>query len=243
MLRFFRRIRQKLIDSGSVTKYLLYAIGEILLVVIGILIALQVNNWNEERIERNQEEKIISRLNSEFINNLSELEGVRARLDSSLYALETLIDLETGDRVAAWNDEESNRLILLSLQTPTWNPSSYVLTDLKNGGKISSLSNQQLVEDLFSWERFYDNVVENTENYKRSLATYLNYMVDTGLIRTVNEDFGVTNNPLDPDTVNDILNDTAFYNILHERLLLTTVVMMEYNSARDRLTVLIEVTR
>ena len=243
MLRFFRRIRQKLIDSGSITKYLLYAIGEILLVVIGILIALQVNNWNEERIERNQEEKIISRLNSEFINNLSELEGVRARLDSSLYALETLIDLETGDRVAAWNDEESNRLILLSLQTPTWNPSSYVLTDLKNGGKISSLSNQQLVEDLFSWERFYDNVVENTVNYKRSLATYLNYMVDTGLIRTVNEDFGVTNNPLDPDAVNDILNDTAFYNILHERLLLTTVIMMEYNSARERLTVLIEVTR
>ena len=49
MTTLFRRIRQKLIDSGSVTKYLLYAVGEILLVVIGILIALQVNNWNEQR--------------------------------------------------------------------------------------------------------------------------------------------------------------------------------------------------
>ena len=50
MITLFRRIRQTLIDSGSVPKYLLYATGEILLVVIGILIALQVNNWNEDRI-------------------------------------------------------------------------------------------------------------------------------------------------------------------------------------------------
>ena len=47
MLKFFRRIRRKLIDEGNLKKYLIYAIGEILLVVIGILIALQINNWNE----------------------------------------------------------------------------------------------------------------------------------------------------------------------------------------------------
>ena len=47
MITLFRRIRQKLMDSGNVTKYVLYAAGEILLVVIGILIALQVNNRNE----------------------------------------------------------------------------------------------------------------------------------------------------------------------------------------------------
>ena len=52
MISLFRRIRQKLIASGSLTKYLLYAVGEILLVVIGILIALQVNNWNEQRREQ-----------------------------------------------------------------------------------------------------------------------------------------------------------------------------------------------
>ena len=49
MLRFFRKIRQKLLTDNKFSKYLLYAIGEILLVVIGILIALQVNNWNEKR--------------------------------------------------------------------------------------------------------------------------------------------------------------------------------------------------
>jgi hypothetical protein len=55
MLKFFRTIRKKLIKEDNVRKYLLYAIGEILLVVIGILIALQINNWNEDRKLRNQE--------------------------------------------------------------------------------------------------------------------------------------------------------------------------------------------
>jgi len=49
MLTFFRRIRKGFLVGGRASKYLLYAIGEIALVVIGILIALQVNNWNEER--------------------------------------------------------------------------------------------------------------------------------------------------------------------------------------------------
>ena len=52
MLTFFRRIRKGLLGSGQARKYLLYAIGEIALVVIGILIALQINNWNEWRKDR-----------------------------------------------------------------------------------------------------------------------------------------------------------------------------------------------
>ena len=55
MLRFFRRIRQRLLTETKFSKYLLYAIGEILLVVIGILIALQIDNWNEERVLRKKE--------------------------------------------------------------------------------------------------------------------------------------------------------------------------------------------
>ena len=49
MIKIFRSIRKKLIEQDKVRKYLLYAIGEIFLVVVGILIALQVNNWNENR--------------------------------------------------------------------------------------------------------------------------------------------------------------------------------------------------
>ncbi len=52
MIKFFRKIRQKLITENKFSKYLLYAIGEIILVVIGILIALQFNNRNEQRKRR-----------------------------------------------------------------------------------------------------------------------------------------------------------------------------------------------
>lgn len=62
MLRFFRHIRKKLIEEDNVRKYLLYAIGEIILVVIGILIALQINNWNNNQIEKEAEIKTLIEL-------------------------------------------------------------------------------------------------------------------------------------------------------------------------------------
>lgn len=59
MLQFFRRIRRKLLKEGSFRHYLLYAIGEILLVMVGILLALQVNSWNENRLERIEEVNLL----------------------------------------------------------------------------------------------------------------------------------------------------------------------------------------
>ena len=61
-MKFFRRIRQNLLSEGKTGKYLKYAIGEILLVVIGILIALQINNWNEGRKRINTEYKLLQNM-------------------------------------------------------------------------------------------------------------------------------------------------------------------------------------
>lgn len=62
MIKFFRKIRQKLLTENKFSKYLLYAIGEIVLVVIGILIALQINNWKEANNRLAQEESILKEL-------------------------------------------------------------------------------------------------------------------------------------------------------------------------------------
>jgi hypothetical protein len=75
MIKYFRKIRQNLLLESKTGKYLKYAIGEIILVVIGILIALQINTWNEERINKNKETKILTVLLSDFqetIENLKE---------------------------------------------------------------------------------------------------------------------------------------------------------------------------
>lgn len=67
MINFFRKFRYKLLSKNRTGKYLKYAIGEILLVVIGILIALQINNWNEERKVQNKLLDIYSRINKDSL--------------------------------------------------------------------------------------------------------------------------------------------------------------------------------
>jgi len=62
MIGFFRKIRKKLADDNKPLKYMRYAIGEIVLVMFGILLALQVNNWNEERKDREKEQKVLETL-------------------------------------------------------------------------------------------------------------------------------------------------------------------------------------
>ena len=72
MIKFFRKIRYELMSSGKASKYLKYAIGEILLVMIGILLALQVNNWNESRLERKEEIEILKEVKNALIYDLNE---------------------------------------------------------------------------------------------------------------------------------------------------------------------------
>jgi len=74
MLRFFRKIRSSLLNRDSYPKYLIYAIGEIVLVMLGILLALQVNNWNETRQEILYEKSTLLALKEDFQENQKELE-------------------------------------------------------------------------------------------------------------------------------------------------------------------------
>ncbi len=70
MIKLFRHIRQSLIMENKTSKYLKYAIGEIVLVVFGILIALQINNWNEDRKLKNEELKILLELNNALVGGV-----------------------------------------------------------------------------------------------------------------------------------------------------------------------------
>ena len=83
MISFFRKIRQKLLQQNRVTQYLAYAIGEIFLVVIGILIALQVNTWNESRKSRNFEQEILSLIDQNLSRDSS---VIAAELQKALIA-------------------------------------------------------------------------------------------------------------------------------------------------------------
>ena len=75
MFKFFRTIRKKLIEEDNVRKYLLYAIGEIMLVVIGILIALQINNWNEEKKMDRMVSQALSEIREDLVQDTLTLQS------------------------------------------------------------------------------------------------------------------------------------------------------------------------
>jgi hypothetical protein len=79
MIKFFRKIRQKLLSENKFSKYLIYAIGEILLVVIGILIALSINNWNQDRENRVLEQYYLQRIIQDLETDINEINSVVKR--------------------------------------------------------------------------------------------------------------------------------------------------------------------
>ena len=74
MIKLFRKIRFKLLETGKTIKYLKYAIGEIILVVIGILIALQINNWNEQKKLKQQEITSYCKLQEDLTADISNID-------------------------------------------------------------------------------------------------------------------------------------------------------------------------
>ncbi len=77
MIKFFRKIRQKLLSENKFTKYLMYAFGEILLVMVGILLAFQVNQWNESRKEQKLETDLLSEMRESLKEDLRQLTFVQ----------------------------------------------------------------------------------------------------------------------------------------------------------------------
>jgi len=92
MLRFLRQFRQRLFPENRFNKYLLYAVGEIILVMIGILLALQVNNWNEDRIERRFEKKMLGELYASNENNIQYLERAIEENKNARHSAQVLLD-------------------------------------------------------------------------------------------------------------------------------------------------------
>ena len=147
MLKFFRRIRRKLIKDGNLKRYLIYAIGEILLVMIGILLALQVNNSNENRKAKKEELVALEDLLHEFQRNESEFH-LHAKYQNSM-------ESSWADYLAIITNEELpdsirvQRRPLLAFRTFTI--SNIKLNSLLTTGYIDRIQNDSLKQLLLQW--------------------------------------------------------------------------------------------
>ncbi|RNC92087.1 MAG: hypothetical protein ED555_02975 [Allomuricauda sp.] len=148
MIKFFRRIRQKLLQEKRFSKYLLYAIGEIILVVIGILIALQINNWNDLRKERKKEMAYLKRIKEDLDFDKNYL-----KLNKEFY----LDVFNAGNLVLLYNEGEpvqpvTNWHVLMSYfhSSQIWPiiSTSSTYEELRSSGELSLIQNVNLRNDL-----------------------------------------------------------------------------------------------
>ncbi|TXG35198.1 DUF6090 family protein [Seonamhaeicola maritimus] len=182
MIKFFRKIRKRLLTENKFSKYLIYAIGEIILVVIGILIALQVNNWN---IERKSELKV-----NELSNNLlQELRGLKRLMDNQLQAVEyqqnliqyvtnnNKIQMDTVFRLSKFDSFQVDPLNFAFSYIVYLNPRGDLYNSAINEGTLALLESEDIVSNLntaytMSEKRWAEHVdAENLINTR--IQTYI----------------------------------------------------------------------
>ena len=146
MIKFFRKIRYDLVEKNKTGKYVKYAIGEILLVVIGILIALQINTWNEGRKNNAKEQQILIQLKDEYNANLLQLEQKITHRKRIIKAANKV--LQHIDFPSNVNPDSLNSQLSVMIGNPTFKP---IQNNLINSGDILLIRNEKLNQLLTSW--------------------------------------------------------------------------------------------
>ncbi|WP_139135264.1 DUF6090 family protein [Roseivirga sp. 4D4] len=140
------------------TRYLKYAFGEILLVVIGILIAFQVNNWNEGRKQRIEETKLLQSIKVDFEQTKATLQALNIRREESLSNFKRLIEVRNSGDFS--NELHIDTLLAKATFTPTYNGNTSSIAIVINSGKINLLSNDSLKSMLLAWPSQIENLIE-----------------------------------------------------------------------------------
>ena len=171
MLRFFRQLRKDTLMSEKTRKYLFYAVGEITLVVIGILIALQVNNWNEERKNRAEAVEFKERLRNDLSQD-------KERLQYRIQFFEKVMDfadkarIETQLTTASGPIEKWQYILAVFHAGQTWPymPSDATYIEIKNSGLMGYIGESKIQNTLSTY--YIDNplqlnqVVGGTKEYR-----------------------------------------------------------------------------
>ena len=134
-----------MLTENKFNKYIIYAIGEIILVVIGILIALSINNWNEERKELASESKVLKTLNAEFYQNSITLDSVLLELNRMEQSLSfVFLNIQPNPNLD-FSPKQLDSILRNSFSDPYWTRSEYTLRNLESSGKLSTLTSEELL--------------------------------------------------------------------------------------------------
>ena len=216
MIKFFRRARRKLINEKHLSKYTLYAIGEILLVVIGILIALQLNQWNENSKDRKLEAEYYSRFKLELEENIRNAEDQIQYSEFQISNAEMLINALENDRIY-----ENNQYFFVGLEhlgnTYPTQYTNYVWTELLSNGKTSIIRNLDFREKLAFLNSemiqaigLQKELMENNYNYRKLTADLFSISLSNALdskmhpVRFIIDSTQILNLPNQQDVVSKL---------------------------------------
>ena len=178
MIKFFRKIRQNLLMENETGKYFKYAIGEIVLVVIGIIIALSINNWNNKRVENIQEQNYYCLLLQEVNQDLNQIDELliadKERLTESNHFIRLLQQKSTIKREVG----EKHMLIIKNI-TNIFRPNSAVFEDIKFSGSLKIMKNIHFKKALNQYfkkvNQFGDIILNNNSVILNTYMAYQNH--------------------------------------------------------------------
>ena len=169
MIKFFRKIRQNLLMENKTGKYFKYAIGEIVLVMIGILLALQVSNWNQDRKDRISERKLLDNIHRDFVHNKVDFDSLKAIHYRALEGLEKLVTL-----FPLGNDSlkyTAYKKYNLQMEGMTYYPYSGSIESVVNSNALQLIQDEELQKYLVSWKDVF-------LDYKEDEKVYYDYLTD-----------------------------------------------------------------
>lgn len=206
MIKFFRQIRLKLLSNNKVGKYFLYAIGEITLVVIGILIAISINNWNEKEKLRNKEIILLKNIKNDLLASKAELDDASER--TYLQNLETRKLVDHLVKHKDYNDSLSNILgSFIYFNSPYLTYSTY--ESMKSSGTYI-ISNDNLLKTITElYEHDFTFIVNDQDRLSWEEFTNVNLAFYTKNIEANINDIGGK-----PNDYKILQNNQEFLNIL-----------------------------
>ena len=219
MFKFFRRIRQNLLSEGKTATYFKYAIGEIILVVIGIVIALQIDNFNNGIQQRKIEQAYLLSLRSEFKTNLDKLNNSIASNQNYIQAVEhmlTFFDTDVRDTISEGAISEAIYSVFSG--SPIYKPSMGVVTDIISSGNLNVIQNETLRQKIASFESNLDFLKSQESAIGERHDIMQTHLNKTGSVRKVLLYKGMK---LEHQSISDKLSNTEIFNSIEfENMLL-----------------------
>ena len=155
MTNFFRKIRKRLADDNKPLKYMRYAIGEIVLVIIGILIALQINNWNQIEKSKSESNRLLIVLKQDLEKDIHNFKSLRTEYNvwrlQIEYILDSVLDGNT-KKITEFNQLAAGRLSMNYLSV-----NKITFLDMFNSGKKLEFDNLEIVRDIKDYYQYADN--------------------------------------------------------------------------------------